>query len=127
MGLLNRSVKERELMQKKKKGIVVSKKTPSSWRSLSVRKRLTNSLVKGIDQYINADVEECRKECKRPLELIEGPLMDGMNVVGDLFATGKMFLPQVIKSARVMKKAVKYLLPFMEAEKARAAAERAAQ
>merc|ERR1711871_1614567 len=77
----------------------------------------TYSLVKGIPTHINEDVEECRKECDKPLAVIEGPLMNGMNVVGDLFGSGKMFLPQVIKSARVMKKAVAYLLPFMEEEK----------
>jgi 5-methyltetrahydrofolate--homocysteine methyltransferase len=84
------------------------------------RERLTHALVKGIDAYIEADTEEARKTAGRPLDVIEGPLMDGMNVVGDLFGAGKMFLPQVVKSARVMKKAVAYLVPFMEAEKRRA-------
>jgi 5-methyltetrahydrofolate--homocysteine methyltransferase len=88
-----------------------------TWREQDVRKRLTHSLVKGIADYIEDDVEECRHLFERPIEVIEGPLMDGMNVVGDLFGSGKMFLPQVVKSARVMKKAVAYLLPFIEEEK----------
>lgn len=88
-----------------------------SWREKSVQERLTHSLVKGIADYAEIDAEECRHLYKRPIEVIEGPLMDGMNVVGDLFGSGKMFLPQVVKSARVMKKAVAYLLPFIEAEK----------
>jgi len=87
------------------------------WRNLPVTKRLEHALVKGIDTYINDDTEEARTQCVRPIEVIEGPLMDGMNVVGDLFGSGKMFLPQVVKSARVMKKAVAYLFPFIEAEK----------
>lgn len=87
------------------------------WRQLPVAKRLEHSLVKGIDKYVVEDVEEARIALEKPLFVIEGPLMDGMNVVGDLFGSGKMFLPQVIKSARVMKKAVAYLNPFMEAEK----------
>jgi 5-methyltetrahydrofolate--homocysteine methyltransferase len=89
------------------------------WRSAPVGERLTHALVNGIVDFIDADVEEARHLYNRPLEVIEGPLMDGMNVVGDLFGAGKMFLPQVVKSARVMKKAVAYLLPFLEAEKAR--------
>jgi 5-methyltetrahydrofolate--homocysteine methyltransferase len=88
-----------------------------SWRQMEVRERLTHSLVKGIVEYIDTDTEEARKLYERPIQVIEGPLMDGMNVVGDLFGEGKMFLPQVVKSARVMKKAVAYLLPFIEAEK----------
>ena len=88
-----------------------------SWREKSVQERLTYALVKGIADYAEVDVEECRHLYKRPIEIIEGPLMDGMNVVGDLFGSGKMFLPQVVKSARVMKKAVAYLLPFIEKEK----------
>jgi len=88
-----------------------------SWREVDVQKRLTHSLVKGITDFIVEDVEECRQQFDRPIEVIEGPLMDGMNVVGDLFGSGKMFLPQVVKSARVMKKAVAYLLPFIEEEK----------
>jgi 5-methyltetrahydrofolate--homocysteine methyltransferase len=90
-----------------------------SWRSAPVEERLKHALVKGIVDYIDADVEEARQRYDRPLSIIEGPLMDGMNHVGDLFGAGKMFLPQVVKSARVMKKAVAYLLPFMEAAKAK--------
>jgi 5-methyltetrahydrofolate--homocysteine methyltransferase len=88
------------------------------WRSGTVEERLSHALVKGIVDFIDADTEEARQKYGRPLRVIEGPLMDGMNVVGDLFGAGKMFLPQVVKSARVMKKAVAYLQPFMEAEKA---------
>lgn len=88
-----------------------------AWRKLNVNERLTHALVKGIADFIDEDVEEARKNFKRPLEVIEGPLMDGMRVVGELFGDGKMFLPQVVKSARVMKKAVAYLMPFMEEEK----------
>jgi 5-methyltetrahydrofolate--homocysteine methyltransferase len=87
------------------------------WRNAPVAQRLKHALVNGIVDFIDADVEEARHQYDRPLQVIEGPLMDGMNVVGDLFGAGKMFLPQVVKSARVMKKAVAYLLPFMEAEK----------
>jgi 5-methyltetrahydrofolate--homocysteine methyltransferase len=87
------------------------------WRELPVAKRLEHALVHGIDQFVVEDTEEVRKTVTRTLDVIEGPLMDGMNVVGDLFGAGKMFLPQVVKSARVMKKAVAYLLPFMEEEK----------
>lgn len=87
------------------------------WRSLPVDKRLEHALVKGITTFIVEDTEECRQQCKRPIEVIEGPLMSGMNVVGDLFGAGKMFLPQVVKSARVMKQAVAHLIPFIEAEK----------
>lgn len=89
----------------------------NSWRELPVNKRLEHALVKGLTEYIDIDVEEARQQAERPLHVIEGPLMDGMNVVGDLFGAGKMFLPQVVKSARVMKKAVAYLLPYIEAEK----------
>ena len=89
------------------------------WRDRPVRERLSHALVHGIDQYIEGDTEEARAMSTRPLDVIEGPLMDGMNVVGDLFGAGKMFLPQVVKSARVMKKAVAYLLPYIEAEKLR--------
>jgi len=95
-----------------------AKKEDLEWRKLPVARRLEHALVKGIDTYVEADVEEARQQFARPIEVIEGPLMDGMNVVGDLFGDGKMFLPQVVKSARVMKKAVAYLLPFIEAEKA---------
>ena len=87
------------------------------WRNETVEARLTHALVKGVVEYIETDVEEARQKFPRALQLIEGPLMDGMNVVGDLFGAGKMFLPQVVKSARVMKKAVAYLLPYLEAEK----------
>jgi len=89
-----------------------------AWRKESVEKRLEHALVKGIVEFIDEDTEEARKKYPKPLHVIEGPLMDGMNVVGDLFGSGKMFLPQVVKSARVMKKAVAYLLPYLEAEKA---------
>jgi len=88
------------------------------WRDAPVAKRLEHALVKGITDYIDEDTEEARLQAERPLHVIEGPLMDGMNVVGDLFGSGKMFLPQVVKSARVMKKAVAHLTPFIEAEKA---------
>ncbi len=92
-------------------------KAAQEWRSLPVTKRLEHALVKGIDAHIVEDTEEARQAADRPIEVIEGPLMDGMNVVGDLFGSGKMFLPQVVKSARVMKKAVAHLIPFIEAEK----------
>jgi len=88
-----------------------------AWRNLPVKERLRHALVHGIDEFIEADTEEARKEYPRALDVIEGPLMEGMNVVGDLFGAGKMFLPQVVKSARVMKKAVAVLLPYIEAEK----------
>jgi len=88
-----------------------------AWRNLPVNDRLSHALVKGIVDFIDEDTEECRKQFARPIEVIEGPLMDGMNIVGDLFGSGKMFLPQVVKSARVMKKAVAYLQPFIEVEK----------
>jgi 5-methyltetrahydrofolate--homocysteine methyltransferase len=87
------------------------------WRSWPVTKRLEHALVKGITDFIDEDTELARQECARPIEVIEGPLMAGMNVVGDLFGAGKMFLPQVVKSARVMKRAVAYLQPYIEAEK----------
>jgi 5-methyltetrahydrofolate--homocysteine methyltransferase len=96
----------------------VEKKEDLAWREWPVAKRLEHALVKGIDEFIAEDTEAARQEVERPLHVIEGPLMDGMNVVGDLFGAGKMFLPQVVKSARVMKKAVAYLMPFMEEEKA---------
>jgi 5-methyltetrahydrofolate--homocysteine methyltransferase len=89
------------------------------WRKGTVQERLSHALVKGIIEYLDDDVEEARQQYAKPLEVIEGPLMDGMNIVGDLFGAGKMFLPQVVKSARVMKKAVAYLLPFIELEKQR--------
>ena len=99
------------------KGEGKKKEIDLSWRETSVQKRLSHALVKGIVEFIDQDVEECRKLYDKPIEVIEGPLMDGMNVVGDLFGSGQMFLPQVVKSARVMKKAVAYLLPFIEKEK----------
>ena len=93
------------------------KKVDLAWRSWPVEKRLEHALVAGITEFIEADTEEARKAATRPLEVIEGPLMAGMNVVGDLFGSGKMFLPQVVKSARVMKQSVAYLLPYMEEDK----------
>ena len=99
-------------------GVTVTEKKVEEWRNGTVEERLSHALVKGIDAYIEIDTEEARVKLGRPLSVIEGPLMDGMSVVGDLFGAGKMFLPQVVKSARVMKKAVAYLTPFMEAEKA---------
>jgi len=101
---------------------VVAEKKTEEWRHGTVQERLTHALVKGIDSFIESDTEEARAKLGRPLAVIEGPLMAGMSVVGDLFGAGKMFLPQVVKSARVMKKAVAYLTPFMEAEKAALAA-----
>jgi len=94
-----------------------SKVEDLTWREASVRDRLVHALVHGIDKYVVADTEEARQSAERPIHVIEGPLMDGMNVVGDLFGSGKMFLPQVVKSARVMKKAVAHLVPFIEDEK----------
>jgi len=99
-------------------GTVVNEKKAEEWRNGTVEERLSHALVKGIDAYIEIDAEEARVNLGRPLLVIEGPLMAGMSVVGDLFGAGKMFLPQVVKSARVMKKAVAHLTPFMEAEKA---------
>jgi 5-methyltetrahydrofolate--homocysteine methyltransferase len=108
----------------KLKGVsqAVNEKRAEEWRSGTVEERLSHALVKGIDTYIEIDAEEARVKLGRPLLVIEGPLMDGMSVVGDLFGAGKMFLPQVVKSARVMKKAVAHLTPFMEAEKVAMAA-----
>jgi 5-methyltetrahydrofolate--homocysteine methyltransferase len=102
---------------KARKGEVVVENL--AWRALPVRERLAHALVHGIDAFAEIDTEEARHLTPRPLDVIEGPLMDGMNIVGDLFGAGKMFLPQVVKSARVMKKAVAYLLPFIEEEKLR--------
>ncbi|WP_396272500.1 methionine synthase [Granulicella arctica] len=99
-------------------GQIVSEKKAEEWRAGAVEERLSHALVRGIDSYIEIDTEEARIKLGRPLLVIEGPLMAGMSVVGDLFGAGKMFLPQVVKSARVMKKAVAHLTPFMEAEKA---------
>jgi 5-methyltetrahydrofolate--homocysteine methyltransferase len=122
--LLNRSEEGTErllefsLTMDKKSGGGVSDEEKMRWRLLPVAERLSHALVKGIDEFVEGDTEEARLAYPKPLHVIEGPLMDGMNVVGDLFGAGKMFLPQVIKSARVMKKAVAILIPFMEAEKA---------
>lgn len=98
----------------------VNEKQTQEWRSLPVQERLTHALVKGLDEFIEIDVEEARQQASKPIEVIEINLMNGMNVVGDLFGSGKMFLPQVVKSARVMKKAVAYLLPFIEEAKRQA-------
>ncbi len=100
------------------KGGVKKEAEAQEWRSGSLQERITHALVKGIADFVEQDMEEARHAYPKPLEIIEGPLMDGMNVVGDLFGSGKMFLPQVVKSARVMKKAVAYLLPYLEADKA---------
>jgi 5-methyltetrahydrofolate--homocysteine methyltransferase len=99
------------------KGDTVKKEVDLAWRNLPVEERLKHALVKGITDYVDEDTEEARTMFERPIEVIEGPLMRGMNVVGDLFGSGKMFLPQVVKSARVMKKSVAYLLPYIEAER----------
>ncbi len=104
-------------------GSVAEKKEDLEWRSWPVNKRLEHALIKGITEFIDQDAEEARQQATRTLEVIEGPLMDGMNIVGDLFGGGKMFLPQVVKSARVMKKAVAYLQPFLEEEKAECGAQ----
>merc|ERR1712176_1142738 len=124
--MLDLTKREKDAIEARKKG-GGPKVVKKSWRTEMPKKRLEHALINGISEYVDEDVEAARKECSKPLEVIEGPLMDGMNIVGDLFGAGKMFLPQVIKSARVMKKAVAYLLPFMEEEKERRAAERAAQ
>ncbi|KAF4749326.1 hypothetical protein FOZ63_006229 [Perkinsus olseni] len=115
-----------ELKEKKaqKGGTGGAAKAVEEWRTQGVEKRLEHSLVKGIDKFIVDDVQECLDDLQlKPLEVIEGPLMAGMSVVGDLFGSGKMFLPQVIKSARVMKKAVAHLVPIMEIENRRKALE----
>jgi 5-methyltetrahydrofolate--homocysteine methyltransferase len=113
-----RLVEHGEKLKAQAAGPEVSEKKTEEWRNGTVEERLSHALVKGIDNYIEIDAEEARVKLGRPLLVIEGPLMDGMSVVGDLFGAGKMFLPQVVKSARVMKKAVAHLTPFMEAEKA---------
>ncbi|HET9366437.1 MAG TPA: vitamin B12 dependent-methionine synthase activation domain-containing protein, partial [Candidatus Udaeobacter sp.] len=118
--LLNRRDDATERLVDLAENVKAKDKTPvadKAWRKEPVEERLKHALVKGIVDYIDTDTEEARQKCKRPLDVIEGPLMAGMSVVGDLFGSGKMFLPQVVKSARVMKKSVAYLLPFMEAEK----------
>ena len=108
---------KRRAVQGRRRGPV--RATDLEWRCWPVGKRLEHALVNGITEFIEQDTEEARRLRERPLHVIEGPLMAGMNVVGDLFGAGKMFLPQVVKSARVMKQAVAYLMPFMEEEKAR--------
>jgi cobalamin-dependent methionine synthase I/REP element-mobilizing transposase RayT len=118
--LLNRRDDATERMVEFAERVKAKGKAPvvdETWRKQPVEERLKHALVKGIVDHIDIDTEEARQKCKRPLDVIEGPLMAGMSVVGDLFGAGKMFLPQVVKSARVMKKAVAYLMPFMEAEK----------
>jgi len=118
--LLNRRDDATERLVEFAENVKAGEKTPvekEAWRHAPVAERLSYALVKGIVDFIESDTEEARQKFTRPLHVIEGPLMDGMSVVGDLFGAGKMFLPQVVKSARVMKKAVAYLLPFMEAEK----------
>jgi 5-methyltetrahydrofolate--homocysteine methyltransferase len=117
-----RLVEYGEMLKAASAGAAVTEKKAEEWRNGTVEDRLSHALVKGIDTYIDIDTEEARAKLGRPLLVIEGPLMDGMSVVGDLFGAGKMFLPQVVKSARVMKKAVAYLTPYMEAEKAAMAA-----
>ncbi len=118
--LLNRREDSTERLLEFAESVVSSGKKEEKtleWRTKSVQERLSYSLVKGITEFIDSDVEECRQHFSRPIEVIEGPLMSGMNTVGNLFGQGKMFLPQVVKSARVMKKAVAYLLPYIEEEK----------
>ena len=118
--LLNRRDDATERLVDFAEGVKAKGKAPvadETWRKQPVEERLKHALVKGIVDHIDVDTEEARQKCRRPLDVIEGPLMAGMSVVGDLFGAGKMFLPQVVKSARVMKKAVAYLMPFMEAEK----------
>ncbi len=117
-----RLVEMAEVIKQQKTGDKAEKEV-DAWRAGTVQERLSHALVKGITDFIDADTEEARQQSERPLHVIEGPLMAGMSVVGDLFGAGKMFLPQVVKSARVMKKAVAYLMPFMEAEKALQAVE----
>jgi len=117
-----RLVEYGERLKAQSSEVVATKKEEEEWRKGSIESRLSHALVKGIDTFIDADTEEARAKLGRPLAVIEGPLMDGMSVVGDLFGAGKMFLPQVVKSARVMKKAVAYLTPFMEQEKIEMAA-----
>ncbi len=122
--LLDRAEKEKTRLEAIKAGGQDASKVKAAaeWRSAPVKQRLIHALIKGIDEFIERDTEEARQDktaYPAPLQIIEGPLMEGMNIIGDLFGAGKMFLPQVIKSARVMKKAVAYLTPFMEEEKAR--------
>src|SRR5438874_886977 len=122
--LLNRRDDATERLVEFAERVKAKDKTPikdEAWRAEPVEERLKHAMVKGIVDYIDIDTEEARQKARRPLEVIEGPLMAGMSVVGDLFGSGRMFLPQVVKSARVMKKAVAYLMPFMEAEKSEGA------
>ena len=119
--LLNRRPDATERLMELARGVdgkAAARKHDLGWRDQPVEKRLTHALVEGIADFIDADVEEARQKAERPIHVIEGPLMDGMNVVGDLFGSGRMFLPQVVKSARVMKKAVAHLVPFIEREQA---------
>jgi 5-methyltetrahydrofolate--homocysteine methyltransferase len=123
--LLNRRDDATERLVEFAEQVKGGEKTPiekEAWRHAPVEERLSHALVKGIVDFIEADTEEARQKFSRPLQVIEGPLMAGMSVVGDLFGAGKMFLPQVVKAASVMKKAVAYLTPFMVAEKAAAVA-----
>lgn len=124
--ILNRTADSTERLlsvaERFKGGGAAKREIDLEWRSWPVQKRLEHALVKGLDEFIVEDTEAARVECDHPIKVIEGPLMDGMNVVGDLFGAGKMFLPQVVKSARVMKKAVAHLVPFIEAGKAEGAA-----
>ena len=106
-----------EIAERVKGRAAASPEEELAWRRLPVAERLTHALVHGIDAFVVEDTEEARQAAARPLDVIEGPLMAGMNVVGDLFGAGKMFLPQVVKSARGMKKAVAHLVPFIEAER----------
>jgi 5-methyltetrahydrofolate--homocysteine methyltransferase len=106
-----------EIAERFKGGASAKRGDDLEWRKLTVEKRLQHALIKGLDEFVFEDTEEARLKAKRPLDVIEGPLMDGMNIVGDLFGSGKMFLPQVVKSARVMKKAVSVLIPYIELEK----------
>merc|ERR1712060_724395 len=118
--LIAMAQKQKEELEAAKAGGTgaAKKKAVDEWRNGSVEDRLKHALIKGIVEFIEQDTEEARVAAARPLHVIEGPLMDGMSIVGDYFGSGKMFLPQVIMSARVMKRAVNYLTPFMEAEKA---------
>jgi 5-methyltetrahydrofolate--homocysteine methyltransferase len=115
--MLELTKREKARMEALKKGGGAKEVKEIPWRTQNATKRLEHALINGISEFVIGDVEEARQTAEKPLDVIEGPLMDGMNIVGDLFGAGKMFLPQVIKSARVMKKAVAYLLPFMDEEK----------
>lgn len=108
---------EKEKLDASKDGGAKKEKKVEEWRTLPVEERLKHALIKGIIEFIEADTEEARHNYDKPLSIIEGPLMEGMGIVGDYFGSGKMFLPQVIQSARVMKKAVNYLVPFMEQQR----------